>query len=184
MKRILGFIFFLLALGFTRYIGSIYRIPTGSMLPTIRIKSYAFVNKLYYRSHAPSRGDIIVFRYPEDPKLDFVKRIIGLPGDQIEMRQDLLVVNGTPVTRKEFSDRSSISALSSDLQKTAHLYTETLDGRSYTVMELFPQGEDFKSVVVPKDHVFVVGDNRDNSRDSRVWGTVPMQNIKGRISKD
>jgi signal peptidase I len=119
-----------------------------SMEPTLHDAERLFVNKVSYRLHAPNRLDIVVFGYPRDPQRDFIKRIIGLPGDTIEMRDGRVYING------EFLEES---------------YVAFPDHHSTT-----------GPIEVPLEHVFVLGDNRRNSEDSRYFGPVPLENIRGK----
>ncbi len=170
-----------------------FRIPSGSMIPTLEIGDFILVNKFAYGFRfpftalrlvevgEPKRGDVVVFRYPEDPSVDYIKRIVGLPGDEITVRDNVLQVNGVPVERR-FVSRLSFQDDACETE-SARLYDEQLDEvrhailnadtRVYALAEFGPQ-------VVPPDSVFVMGDNRDNSSDSRRWGPVPRSYIKGR----
>lgn len=145
-----------------------FKIPSESMLPTLLVGDHLLVNKLLYGVRVPivgtrflsffepERGDIIVFVYPEDRDKDFIKRIVGVPGDVIEVRKKQLYRNGKPV------DRSS------------EPYAQYTSGLEPGVRD------NFGPVTVPEGHVFVMGDNRDRSFDSRFWGFVPYEDIKGK----
>ncbi|CAA9434382.1 Signal peptidase I [uncultured Rubrobacteraceae bacterium] len=140
---------FALVFGFPRpFVMEAFWIPSGSMIPTLEIGDRVLVNKFIYRFTEPERGDIIVFRSVDDPDEDLIKRVVGLPGDEIAVRRGRLLLNGEPqkepFTNKKFPDRS--------------FYART---------------------TVPKEHVFVMGDNRGNSADSRVFGPLPEKNIEG-----
>jgi len=175
-----------------------FNIPSGSMKPTLLVGDFILVNKLVYgswdigipftgitfyhhnnRIAKPDRGDIIVFKYPENPKIDFIKRIIALPGDIVEVKNDIVYINGKSLKREYIEDFKEYGT------KIAKMYRETTirsDGKpySYTVMEIDDgEGKDFGPVTVPDGHYFVMGDNRDNSRDSRFWGFVPEDYIIG-----
>ena len=145
-----------------------YKIPSGSMLPTLQIGDHLLVNKLVYGLRvpisgkrffdffAPERGDIIVFVYPEDPDKDFIKRVVGIPGDVIEIRDKQLFRNGLMVDEED------------------EPYAQHLE-------PLRPGPRDnWGPETVPEGHVFVLGDNRDRSADSRFWGFVPFENIHGK----
>lgn len=169
-----------------------FRIPSGSMVPTLEIGDYILVNKFSYGVRVPfthikvvpigqpQRGDIIVFEFPEDPSLDYIKRIVGVAGDEIQVKDNVLYVNGerqekTFQTRYDFVDDNCAN-------ESAKEYLENLDGVAHRILNApmaIPMS-DYGPDVVPPDSVFVMGDNRDNSYDSRRWGPVPMQNIKGR----
>lgn len=162
-----------------------FRIPSGSMLPTLRIGDFILVSKFSYGiklpvlnktlvdTGSPDRGDVAVFRFPDNPKIDYIKRVVGLPGDLIGYINRQLVINGEPV-----------SLVPSESEKPAPAglaeFEEDLDGavhKIYLRQGLF--GID-QQVRVPEGHYFVMGDNRDNSHDSRGWGFVPEKNLVGR----
>ncbi|WP_457626416.1 signal peptidase I [Persephonella sp.] len=180
------------------FLAQAFNIPSGSMKPTLLVGDFILVNKLVYgdwsigipfsgidfysyknRLAKPDRGDVIVFKYPENPKIDFIKRIIGLPGDVVEVKDDIVYINGKPLKRKKVGYFSEKNA-------KAVKYIETIPRKyngkehSYTVIEIFDhEGKDFGPVEVPEGYYFVLGDNRDNSRDSRFWGFVPDSYIIG-----
>ena len=167
-----------------------YEVPSGSMLPTILEGDRIFVNKLAYNLRVPfttvevaplgelKRGDIFVFLYPKDQRTDYVKRLVGLPGDTIELRDDLLYINGEVQPRR--------AALPSELPPGVELepgkqvFVENLHGVNHLVYERIGGRSDYGPHQVSEGHVFAMGDNRDNSSDSRAWGEVPMHYIKGR----
>lgn len=154
-----------------------YNIPSGSMQPTLLVGDFILVNKLVYRFSEPQRGDIVVFKYPIDPNIDFIKRIIALPGEEIEVRNNQVFINGKPLPLIEVGRGEE-----NGVRKV--IYEEILpEGRKHKVQfyEDFPFSKrDFGPVVVPPNHYFVMGDNRDNSEDSRYWGFVPRENIVGK----
>ena len=171
-----------------------FTIPSGSMLPTLEVHDFILVNKFAYGvrlpvGHArildtgrPLRGDIMVFRYPEDPSKNYIKRVIGLPGDHILIRGGRLILNGEPVERQELSDQRYGNTRQAG-------YIEQLDGRRYTIQQVWQQhpysgrwlsGAPEGEWHVPEDSYFVMGDNRDNSRDSRFWGFVPETHVAGK----
>jgi signal peptidase I len=182
-----------------------FKIPSGSMIPTLLIGDFILVNKFTYgirlpvvnvkvlELNSPQRGDVMVFRYPSDPSLDYIKRVVGLPGDRIEYRDKALSINGKPVPRKALADYESRERL-----QYFPRYLESFDGRDHEVilereapgflgqvMEFRHSANcDYNSgglvCTVPPGHYFVMGDNRDNSSDSRVWGFVPDGNIVGK----
>jgi signal peptidase I len=163
-----------------------FRIPSGSMLPSLYIGDFILVNKFAYgirlpvwnkkiiETGEPQRGDVVVFRYPRDPSLDYIKRIVGLPGDHVAYRNKVLYVNGKPVTRNFVGEYQGPG------QAHANEYAEDLQGVEHSIL-LQPgrpsslEGE----YIVPDGMYFVMGDNRDNSNDSRVWGPVPERNLVG-----
>ena len=173
-----------------------FRIPSGSMLPTLKIGDFILVNKYTYGlrfpvlhtkfwiNHSPQRGDVVVFRYPRDIKLDYVKRIVGIPGDEISYKNKMLSVNNEVVSYKVLG--------------TDTLHARSLGGRDQHVIrmkESLPEAphEIYVSTsllqrkakdvwIIPDGSYLVFGDNRDNSNDSRVWGMVPEENMVGKVS--
>lgn len=135
-----------------------YKIPTGSMIPTLLVGDKIFVEKISYRFHMPKRGDIIVFKYPVDPKKDFVKRLVGLPGEHVEIRGGVILINGKPLTEPPFSNN----------------YYYNVDQESWKY------GHTGQVFEVPEHFYFVLGDNSANSSDSRNWGFVPQRNVLGK----
>ena len=131
----------------------------------------------------PERGDIIVFQYPPDPKLDYIKRVVGLPGDVIEVKDNDLYINGIKAVRDYDGPHLFIDDHCSEEQTRA--YREHLGDVDHWVLNDSAYSglgglSTYGPETVPENNVFVMGDNRDNSADSRVWGAVPMENIKGR----
>jgi signal peptidase I len=161
----------ILALFVRTFVVQAFKIPTGSMEPNLLVGDHLLVNKFVFapatsgieRMILPMRdirrGDVVVFKFPEEPERDFIKRVIGLPGDTIEVRNRQVLINGSPIQ-----------------EPYAHY--------------LFPVGDDeaggfdvrarYGPVTVPADHYFMMGDNRDNSQDSRYWGFLPAHYVKGR----
>jgi signal peptidase I len=179
-----------------------FNIPSGSMKETLLVGDYLFVSKYSYGyskysfplspnlfegriwSSTPERGDIVVFRLPRDDSTDYIKRVIGLPGDRIQMIEGVLHINGQPVKRERIDD--FIENEEGGQAVRVKRWRETLpSGVSYTTLDLIDNGfHDNTSVYeVPPGHYFMMGDNRDNSTDSRVLsqvGYVPLQNIVGK----
>lgn len=159
----------LLALFIRAYFVQAFKIPSGSMIPTLLIGDHILVNKFLYGTvlpfsdtrvlviRKPERGDIIVFRYPEDRSRDFIKRVIAVEGDRIESRDKVIIVNG---------------------EKAVEPFVQ------HTDQSLRPAGveprDNFGPIVVPKGKFFMMGDNRDQSYDSRYWGFVDMKDIRGK----
>jgi signal peptidase I len=175
------------------FIAEPFRIPSGSMMPTLLDGDFILVNKFTYGIRVPVvnqkvlalgepvRGDVIVFRYPVDPATDYIKRVVGVPGDVIEYRGKQLSVNGVPVAREVLGRYVGEGA--SAYMTGADRLVERLPEASHEILELparagqrVPEGR----WTVPAGHFFVLGDNRDNSQDSRVWGFVPEENLVGK----
>ncbi len=148
----------IMALVIRAFVVQAFKIPSGSMYPTLKIGDKLFVNKFIYRFRDPERWDIIVFKYPEDPSKDFIKRLIGLPGETVEIRDGAVFVNGVK--------QSPPSPIANNV------YYNTEEGEGY--------GANNQKVVVPPDHYFVLGDNSGNSRDSRMWGFVSRKKLVGK----
>ncbi|MDQ3070933.1 MAG: signal peptidase I [Acidobacteriota bacterium] len=162
----------LLALFARTFVVQAFKIPTGSMEPNLLVGDHLLVNKFVFgpstsaleRAILPMRdlrrGDIAVFKYPEDPARDFIKRVVGLPGDTIEVRNKKVHVNGTPLE-----------------EPYAHfIYPPAAAGQARS----WDLRETYGPVTVPADQLFMMGDNRDNSQDSRFWGFLPRDFVKGR----
>ncbi len=180
-----------------------FNIPSGSMKPTLEIGDYLFVNKPAYGysrfsfpfgiapiegrlwQKAPQRGDIIVFALPSHTGIDYIKRIIGLPGDKIQVQKGRLYINGQMIPR-EFIGIQKISEGNGGREIVMNEYIQTLpDGTFFRIYEESDQGplDDTSVYTVPEEHYFVMGDNRDYSQDSRVTnmvGPIPFENIIGR----
>jgi signal peptidase I len=197
----------LIALFLRAFVVEAFKIPSGSMIPTLQVGDHIFVNKFiygvripwtnfkigeYYRE--PKRGEVIVFIYPKEPDKDFIKRIVAIPGDTVEVKQNQVWVNGKPVERVR-ADDGDCRYMDYDEQgqrweqRNCEEYIEKLsDGYSYETIfdknggaHSWPRDEYQKQWThVPPGHVLVMGDNRDNSHDSRFWGFVPYDLIKGK----
>lgn len=177
-----------------------YVVPTGSMEPTLKTgdRLYAlkcaydvrfpFTDWVLFKTQEVKRGDIILFRYPNDPSIIYVKRAVGLPGDHVSFNQGRLFINDQEVARDIFPNRHVMYDINNESNKT--LFLENLSGvKHYMMLEnLHPlerqareqQIMRYLDVKVPEDSVFALGDNRDNSSDGRFWGFVPMKYLKGR----
>jgi signal peptidase I len=182
-----------------------FKIPSSSMVPTLLVGDFILVNKFTYgirlpvvnrkivELNHPARGDVMVFRFPEDPSLDYIKRVIAVPGDRIEYRNKRLSINGKPVPMRQVDDY-----LSKERMQFSRRYIETVNSVGHEILldddapaglmpaRAFPHAGNCNynssglACTVPPGHYFVMGDNRDNSSDSRVWGFVPDENIVGK----
>lgn len=178
-----------------------FNIPSGSMIPTLLVGDYLFVSKYSYGysryslpfsppvfsgrvfGSVPKRGDVVVFKYPRDTSVDYIKRVIGLPGDKVQVREGQLYINGELCPRKPLGDYLSNDNGVRMMEKE---YAETLpNGVKHEILKERDDGwvNNTPEYVVPADRLFVMGDNRDNSADSRFMdgvGFVPMENLVGR----
>lgn len=169
-----------------------FRIPSGSMMPSLLVGDFILVNKYDYglrlpvihnkvtEGEAPQRGDVAVFRFPDNESLDFIKRVIGLPGDHISYYNRRLMINGEPLT-VELKETYAGQGTTRDNMAGGEVYLEQLDEARHMMMidpnvKFSANGE----LIVPEGHYFVMGDNRDHSNDSRFWGFVPEQNLVGK----
>ncbi len=182
---------FLIVLVLRSFVVEPFRIPSGSMYPTLEIGDFIVVNKFAYGVKLPvtqtkvlpigepERGDVVVFKYPKDPDVDYIKRVIGLPGDEIAYYGKTLYINGNPVKQKLLGEYEGTA--SGKVMDGASLLEEFLEEHSHDIL-LDPEksSQDMNTVVVPEGHYFMMGDNRDHSNDSRFWGFVPEKNLKGK----
>jgi signal peptidase I len=190
----------LIALFLRAFVVEAFKIPSGSMIPTLQVGDHIFVNKFIYgirlpfakdikfwmNYRKPRRGEVIDFVYPKEPDKDFIKRIVAVEGDTVEVREDVVYINGKPVARQKIDSECRYEDLNDETSvswntRRCQGWRETVEGNSYTV--IFDKNGDHHSShaqVVPPQSVFVMGDNRDNSHDSRYWGFVPFDHIKGK----
>src|SRR5210317_2606462 len=166
-----------------------FKIPSGSMMPTliagdfIAVNKFAYglrlpvFNKLIFQIGSPQRGDVFVFHYPKDPSIDYIKRVIGLPGDKVRYENKKLFVNDIAVSQTYTSIYKY--SLKQDLEVSAKQFVEDHEDYSHSILihDIPSESVEF---VVPDGHYFAMGDNRDNSSDSRVWGFVPDELLVGK----
>jgi signal peptidase I len=194
----------LVALLLRAFVFEPFHIPSGSMIPTLLVGDFIFVNKMSYGlripftdpakvhklwERPPLRGDVVVFINPQHPDVDYVKRVIGLPGDRIDVRDNVLFVNGVEQKRTDVGDftyQDHSEYTDENILVTAHQYIEDLDGKQHPIIvRRDPVFARSGSWVVGPGRVFMMGDNRDNSADSRVEGgigEIPFSYLKGRAS--
>lgn len=182
-----------------------FKIPSGSMIPTLYIGDRIFVNKFAYglklpfsdllmnrpifltKQQIPNRGDVIVFLFPKNESIYYIKRVVGIPGDVVEMRNKILYVNQKKISYERLPAMKSEKILHSlndfgHLGDKMDLLIEHLVNVNHTIMldQKNDVSESFNPITVPSESLFVLGDNRDYSGDSRYWGFVPIKNVKGK----
>lgn len=167
-----------------------FRIPSGSMLPSLYIGDFILVNKFSYgvrlpvvydkllETGQPKRGEVAVFRFPENPSINYIKRIVGVPGDRILYKDKKLYING--MLMQQTNGKPYYFASGGDAHGEALRLTETLDGVKHEILTTHRPENPLPEIVVPEGKYFAMGDNRDHSNDSRYWGFVPEQNLVGR----
>lgn len=186
----------LLVLVFRSFLFEPFKIPSSSMMPTLLIGDFILVNKFAYGVRLPvtntkvisvgepARGDVVVFRYPQDPRVDYIKRVVGLPGDTVSYRDKVLYVNGAAVPQ-EVVGRFTGAGRGADMTGTEERRERLAADHPHHVLirpaPMYQQPGEARWEV-PAGHYFVMGDNRDNSMDSRSWGFVPEANLVGRAS--
>jgi signal peptidase I len=190
----------LIALVVRTFLFQPFNIPSGSLIPTLLVGDYLFVSKYSYGyskyslplsldlfsgrifGAVPKRGDIVVFKVPTDNATDYIKRVIGLPGDHIQMKGGNLFINGEMVKRELMGETREDEG--AGYEHVVKHYDETLPGGVTHLIQTWDDGAKLSNntneFVVPPGHLFMMGDNRDNSADSREWGPVPFENLVGR----
>jgi signal peptidase I len=192
----------LVALILRAFVVEAFKIPSGSMIPTLEVGDHIFVNKFIYglripftnvklfEWRKPHRGEVVVFIFPNDPSKDFIKRIVAVAGDTVQVIDDHVWVNGKEVPRHELPGRWRYWDYNDDTgiwrEGEGVRVEEELDGHRYVTIHNLNEGPSHATYavvapyVVPEGKVFCMGDNRDNSNDSRFWGPVPLENIRGK----
>ena len=182
----------LIVLLFRSFLFEPFKIPSGSMIPTLLIGDFIVVNKYAYGLRLPvvnrkilsigepDRGDVVVFRYPVDPAVNFIKRMVGLPGDTIVYRDKRLFINGEEVPQAALGRYASSDVKCDTPRADAMRFRETLGEVTHDILIHEDSGSRDRQWVVPEGHYFVMGDNRDRSNDSREWGFVPEDHLMGR----
>ena len=181
---------FLIVLLLRSFLVEPFRIPSGSMVPTLLVGDFILVNKFVYgirlpvinkkliELNTPERGDVVVFRYPLDPSTPFIKRVVGLPGDVVLYQNKALFINGEQAPH--IPEGTYVGVRSAVVHTGSRLFREELGDSNHNII-LRPASQSLsREFTVPPGHYFVLGDNRDNSRDSRFWGYVPDENLVGR----
>jgi len=176
----------ILALFIRAFVIQAFKIPSGSMKPTLLIGDHILVNKFIYGIKVPfvdryimpikkpKRGDVVVFKWPRDEKKDFIKRVVGIEGDTIEIKNDVLYVNDEKIKKKY------VGKYRDDNIAVADKYLELFDKSQHYILDEYIKNENYGPVIVPKNSIFVMGDNRDNSHDSRYWRFVSLNKLKGK----
>ncbi|HEY7905728.1 MAG TPA: signal peptidase I [Wenzhouxiangella sp.] len=173
-----------------------FKIPSGSMMPTLLIGDFIVVNKFSYglrlpvgnakilETGEPQRGDVMVFRYPKDPNVNYIKRVVGLPGDEVTYRNKLVFINGEPMTQEQLGMWIGEGRNRNPPGRRPQLFGENLDGVEHQIV-IYPDSpaRQTQTWTVPEGHYFVLGDNRDQSLDSRAWDFVPEDHLVGKATR-
>jgi signal peptidase I len=171
-----------------------YKVPTSSMAPTLLPGDFIFAYRLplglkipftqtKIGVNPPKRGQIVVFSYPEQPRVTYVKRVIGVPGDRIQIERGALIINDVKVDYRSLSEQDSDKVLPDFVGADSFKVIEEKanEGSRLLMFQKTPKDSNFGPLIVPPNEVFLLGDNRDTSDDSRYWGTVPIERIEGRV---
>ncbi len=174
------------------FIAEPFRIPSGSMLPTLEIGDFILVSKFSYGMRLPvthtkimpvgepKRGDVVVFRYPKDTKVDYIKRLVGVPGDKVEWDNKSLRINGVDLSRTPIGEYAALDQ--NNMVYPAFRLKEDLLGVQHDILIVPNMRSPSGSMTIPPGQYFMMGDNRDMSNDSRFWGLVPEENIVGKAT--
>ena len=184
-----------------------FRIPSGSMIPTLMIGDFILVNKFaygfkvpfsdfametfnidldpiyFFGKKNPQRGDVVVFKFPKNPAINYIKRVIGLPGDTIEMKDKVLYVNGVPLDRKQIPGKKIMSDMDDKFKNYNLNFYQVKTGKAEHIVQQDTDNlfrADYDKIIVPQDKFFVMGDNRDFSYDSRYWGFISHKHVRGK----
>ncbi|MBT3984086.1 MAG: signal peptidase I [Bacteriovoracaceae bacterium] len=177
-----------------------FKIPSGSMIPTLMIGDFILVNKFAYgfkvpysdlfwdpvyisSFSSPKRGDVIVFKFPKDPSFNYIKRVIGLPGDSVEVVDNVVYINDKPIKTEEFNGSDVMADMDDAFKDHDFLFFKAATGEHKHVIQYTKtryMHQQYPKTQIPEGKYFVMGDNRDFSSDSRFWRFVPQENIKGR----
>ncbi len=185
-----------IVVGLRSFVFEPFKIPSGSMMPTLLIGDFIVVNKYSYGlrlpvtntkildTGAPERGDVMVFRYPEDPDVNYIKRVVGLPGDEVTYRNKVLFINGELMAQEQLGMWIGEGRNRNPPGRRPQLFSEDLGGVEHEIV-IYPDqpGRRVQTWTVPDGHYFVLGDNRDQSLDSRAWAFVPEDHLVGKATR-
>jgi len=171
----------ILALIIRAFLIQSFHIPSGSMIPTLLVHDFILVDKVTYRLREPDRGDVVVFHFPLNEKVYYIKRIIGIPGDRVQVRDGVVYINGKPVAERE---DGRYTYYEKGIKREGKLFIEVLPRKSggekeHLILKTGITGDNTSIFVIPKGKYFMMGDNRNNSYDSRYWGFVDRDKIVG-----
>ncbi len=179
----------LFALFVRSYLVTAYKVPTGSMQPSLKPGDFIFSSRMAYGVQLPftskkmdmsfpSRGDLVVFSYPNQPEINYVKRVVGLPGDRVQIKQGRLILNEEALQYEKLVD----TKIDNPNHELFDVFSEQYKESQWRVIfQKHDEDKDFGPIVVPPGEVFMLGDNRDASDDSRYWGTVPATQVVGKV---